>query len=206
MLACRAGIHLRANAQENPAGILGLRCCECPAEGRWGNGAVADYAAIRPELNPEEEVGRLGYHVSKTMPDADALAKYYATLTDAQLLNLRAEDGFTEQAELVLAEELKRRNLKDSDVKRNIAHKNRINLRDDAQEKGFKGRGPSLLFFGNRFLNEADKTANIRLRTKWFALGGMPIVPLASYRFKCNGTPGKWFWGTPSSELSTEFH
>jgi hypothetical protein len=129
------------------------------------------------------------------MPDADALAKYYETLTDVQLLNLRAEDGFTEQAEQVLAEELKRRNLKASDVKRNMAHKNRINLRDEAKEKGVAGRGPALLFFGNRYLNEADKTANIRLRTKWFALGGMPIVPLASYRFKCKGTPGKWLWG-----------
>jgi hypothetical protein len=129
------------------------------------------------------------------MPDAHALTKYYETLTDAQLLNLRAEDGFTEQAEQVLAEELKRRNLYASDVKRNTAHKNRINLRDEAREKGVRGRGPALLFFGNRCLNEADETANIRLRTKWFALGGMPIVPLASYRFKCKGTPGKWFWG-----------
>jgi hypothetical protein len=129
------------------------------------------------------------------MPDADALAKYYQTLTDAQLLNLRAEDGFTEQAEQVLAEELKRRNFRDSDVKRNTVHKNRINLRDEAQEKGFTGRGPALLFFGNRYLNEADKTANIRLRTRWLALGGMPIIPLASYRFKCKGSPGKWFWG-----------
>jgi hypothetical protein len=129
------------------------------------------------------------------MPDADVLAKYYETLTDAQLLDLRAEDGFTEQAEQVLAEELKRRNLKVSDVKRNTVHKNRINLRDEAQEKGFAGKGPALLFFGNRFLNEADKTANIRLRSKWFALGGIPIVPLASYRFKCKGTPGKWFLG-----------
>jgi len=129
------------------------------------------------------------------MLGADTLAKYYKTLTDAQLLNLRAEDGFTEQAEQVLAEELRRRNLKDGDVKRNAAHKNRINLRDEAQEKGARGRGPALLFYGNRFLNEADKRANIRLRTKWFALGGLPIVPLASYRFKCKGTPSKWFWG-----------
>jgi hypothetical protein len=129
------------------------------------------------------------------MPDAEALAKYYETLTDTQLLNLRAEDGFTEQAEQVLTEELKRRSFKSSDVKRNTAHKNRINLRDEAQQKGFADYGPALLFFGNRCLNEADKAANIRLRTKWFALAGLPIVPLASYRFKCKGTPGEWLWG-----------
>jgi hypothetical protein len=142
-----------------------------------------------------EEVGRLSYSVNKTMPDADALAKYYETLTDTQLLNLRAEDGFTEQAEQLLSEELERRNLKASDVKRNTVYKNRINLRDEAQEKRIVGKGPALLFFGNRCVNEADKAANIRLRTKWFALGGMPIIPLASYRFKCKGTPGQWFWG-----------
>ncbi|MGD0939815.1 MAG: hypothetical protein ABR905_08880 [Terracidiphilus sp.] len=129
------------------------------------------------------------------MPDADALAKYYETLTDSQLLNLRAEDGLTEQADLMLTEELKRRNLTTGDMKRNTAYNNRTNLLDKAQERGSSSKGPGLLFFGNRCLNEADKTANIRLRTKWFALGGMPIVPLASYRFKCKGIPGKWFWG-----------
>ncbi len=128
------------------------------------------------------------------MPDAGALEKYYETLTDAQLLNLRTEGGFTEQAEQVLADELKRRNLRASDVKR-YAVPERIKLCEEVQEKGFAGRGPTLRFFGRRYLNEADKTANIQLRTKWFALGGIPIVPLASYRFKCTGTPSKWFGG-----------
>jgi len=126
------------------------------------------------------------------MPDPGAIGKYYETLTDAQLLNLRSEGGFTEQAERVLADELKRRNLKASDVKR-YAVPERIRLREEAQEKGFAGKGPALRFFGRRYLNEADKTANIQLRTKWFALGGIPMVPLASYRFKCTGTPSKWF-------------
>jgi hypothetical protein len=60
-------------------------------------------------------------------------------------------------------------------------------------EKGFRSRGPGLLFFGRRYLNEADKKANIQLRTKWFALGGIPLIPIASYRFKCTGDPNKWF-------------
>jgi hypothetical protein len=95
---------------------------------------------------------------------------------------------------LATADELKRRNLRASDVKR-CAVPERIKLREEAQEKGFAGRGPALQFFGRRYLNESDKTANIQLRTKWFALGGIPIVPLASYRFKCTGTPSKWFGG-----------
>lgn len=128
------------------------------------------------------------------MPDAGALTKYYETLTDAQLLNLRNEGGFTDEAEQVLANELRRRNLRASDVKR-YAVPERIKLRDETQEKGFAGRGPSLRFFGRRYLTEADRAANIQLRTKWFALGGIPVVPLASYRFKCTGTPGRWFWG-----------
>jgi hypothetical protein len=71
------------------------------------------------------------------MPDAGALEKYYETLTDAQLLNLRSEGGFTEQAEQVLADELKRRNLRASDVKR-YAVPERIKLREEVQEKGIR--------------------------------------------------------------------
>jgi hypothetical protein len=55
-------------------------------------------------------MGRSRCHLGDTMPDAGALGKYYETLTDAQLFNLRSEGGFTEQAEQVLADELKRRN------------------------------------------------------------------------------------------------
>jgi hypothetical protein len=134
--------------------------------------------------------------LGNVMPDASTLAKYYESLSDAELLNLRGQSGFTEQAEQALAEELKRRNLKAGDVKRH-AIPERVKLREEAQEKGMYGKGPALLFFGRHYLDEADKRANIQLRTKWFVLGGIPLIPLASYRFKCTRSPGKWFgWDT----------
>jgi hypothetical protein len=120
------------------------------------------------------------------MPDTIALAKYYETLTNAALLNLAREGGFTEEAQQLLAEELRRRKLNNSDVKRYVLRGEQIKLREEAEERGVRGRGPGLLFFGRRFLNEADKEANIQLRTKFFALGGIPLIPIASYRFECH--------------------
>ena len=122
--------------------------------------------------------------------DISALAKHYETLTDAKLLSLKSEGGLSEEALPVLADELKRRNLKDADL-RHHAVPERIKLREEATEKGFRFRGPGFLFFGRSYLNGTDKEANIQLRTKWFAMAGIPLVPIASYRFKCTGDTGQ---------------
>lgn len=90
------------------------------------------------------------------MLDLSALAKHYETLTDAELLTLRSEGGLTDDAEPVLAKEIKRRNLKETVLKRDKVHK-RILLREEAKEWDFGGKGPSLLFFGRHFLNQSDK-------------------------------------------------
>ena len=55
------------------------------------------------------------------MPDAKALDTYYKTLPDRELLKLRAEGGFTGEAEKVLDRELGRRNLTSDDAKRHFA-------------------------------------------------------------------------------------
>lgn len=147
-----------------------------------------------------EEVAKSRYYSCYIMPTESELAKYYETLTDAELLNLKSEGGFTDEAEQVLAKELKRRNLKAGDLKRYVVPE-RIRLCEEAKEKGFAGRGPALLFFGRRYLNEADKRANIQLRTKWFALGGIPLVPIASYRFKYTSDPGRWHLDEPEQRV-----
>jgi len=132
------------------------------------------------------------YSVADMMPDPNALAKYFETLNNAELLNLKREGGFTKEAVRVLADEFRRRNLDAGDLKRYEAQGERIKLREETTEKGSRGRGPGLLFFGRRYLNEEDRKANIQVRTKWFALGGIPIVPIASYRFHCSGDARKW--------------
>lgn len=55
------------------------------------------------------------------MLDAKALDAYYKTLTDQELLKLRAESGFTEEAERRLDKELSRRSLTSEEAKRDYA-------------------------------------------------------------------------------------
>ncbi len=55
------------------------------------------------------------------MPDASALDIHYKTLTDQELLKLRADGGFTPEAEQVLDKELARRNLAVDEAKRYFA-------------------------------------------------------------------------------------
>jgi hypothetical protein len=55
------------------------------------------------------------------MPDAKELDAYYKTLTDQELLKLRADGGFTEEAEQTLGKELARRNPTSDEAKRCFA-------------------------------------------------------------------------------------
>lgn len=117
------------------------------------------------------------------MPDKIALETYYRTLTDQQLLQLRSEDGLTEDAEHALSSELARRHLDSRDVKEYVAAIARSKLRHEVVERGGGYRQFGFQFFGKGFLNEADRSAHIEVRTKWFTISGIPIVPIASYRF-----------------------
>ena len=125
------------------------------------------------------------------MPDTNALDNYYKTLTDQELLNRGSQDGFTEEAEQVLRRELARRNLGSADIKRFIAASEHSKLRDEVTERGGGYRSLGLQLFGKSYLNDTDKKANIQVRTKWFTMSGIPLIPIASYRFKCTGSPGK---------------
>ena len=118
------------------------------------------------------------------MPDKTALETYYKTLTDDQLLQLRSEGGFTTDAESALSIELARRNLGSRDVTRFAAASERSKLRDEVAKRGGGYRRLGFDFFGKGFLNEADRSANIEVRTKWLTMSGIPIIPSASYRFK----------------------
>ncbi len=127
------------------------------------------------------------------MPDTLALEKYYKTLTDRELLNLGAEGGFTAEAEQVFGKELARRNLGSRNVKEYVAASERSKLRGEVVERGGGYRSIGLQFFGKSFLNETDRKANIHVRTKWFTISGMPLIPIASYRFKATKSGGGSF-------------
>jgi hypothetical protein len=120
----------------------------------------------------------------------------YEGMSDGQLLQIANEGGLVDEAKGPLAEELRRRNLKPSDLPRH-KESQRTRLRREASERTITSRGgpTGLAFFGRHYLTPADKEANIQLRTKWIAFSGLPLVPLASYRFKCKQHGWRfWHW------------
>jgi hypothetical protein len=69
----------------------------------------------------QSERSKQGYTPSSFMPDAKALDAYYKSLTDQELLKLRAEGGFTAEAEQKFGKELARRGLTSDEAKREYA-------------------------------------------------------------------------------------
>jgi hypothetical protein len=127
-------------------------------------------------------------------------ATQYQQMLDGQLLLLANEGGLVDEAHQALTEELRKRNLKKQDIvqqEKKSPHEHRLGA---AEEKQFRWAdhwwvdpGTGYYFFGRHYLNEADKSADIQLRTKWIALGGIPLIPLASYRLKCKQKSFGWF-------------
>jgi hypothetical protein len=115
------------------------------------------------------------------------LEEYYKGLTDRELLNRARESRYTHEAEQVLHAELARRKLAPRDVKHFAAEIERNDLRDEVTERGGGYRSLGIQFFGRSYLNESDRKANIPVRTKWFTISGIPLIPFASYRFKGAG-------------------
>ncbi len=99
------------------------------------------------------------------MTDPTALEKHCKTLTDPELLHLMAEDGFTDDAELVLRNELARRHLTSGDVMKYVAASERNKLRDEVTERGGGYRSLGLQFLGKSFINESDREADVQVRT-----------------------------------------
>src|SRR6185437_11865185 len=98
------------------------------------------------------------------MPDANALAAYYKARTNEELLNLKREGGFTDEAREIFESELARRKLTTRDLKRYVTDSEHRKLVDEARERGGGYQMPGLRFFGRRYLTEADEKANIQLR------------------------------------------
>jgi len=131
-------------------------------------------------------------------------ATTYENMSDGQLLQTANEGGLVDEAKQALANELHRRNLKKSDL---VHHKEspRVRLRRETTERELplsRYGGTGILFFGRRYLSQSDKDANIQLRTKWIALSWLPLIPLASYRFKCKRQGWKFFYWTDQVVLN----
>jgi hypothetical protein len=78
-------------------------------------------------------------------------------------------------------------------------------LRREAKEREFplsRYGGTGYYFFGRHYLTQADREGNIQLRTKWFSISYLPIVPLGSYRFKCGQQGSRFFHWTDQTVLN----
>jgi hypothetical protein len=138
------------------------------------------------------------------MESAAQLAITYQNMSEGELLEIANESGLTSEARQVIAEELHRRKLRASDLPR-VKEPRQTSLEQETEERWFPlTRGHSLGFglYGRKYLNEADKEANIQVRTKFFVFA-IPLVPIASYRFKCTGDANKWFhWDAEQQVLN----
>jgi len=132
------------------------------------------------------------------------LAATYRHMSEGELLQISNEGGLLPEARQALAEEMQRRKLKASDFPHPKETAKR-KLNEETRERWFPlARGHSLGFglYGRSYLNEGDRAANIQVRTKFFVFA-VPLIPIASYRFKCTGEASKWFqWDTDQQPLN----
>ena len=113
-------------------------------------------------------------------------AETYSHMSDDQLLQTAREDGLLPEAKQALHEEISHRNLKPGDQPRQVEpHETRL-------EKETKERWLPLSWYrwgyslyGHTYLSESDRGSKIQLKTKFLVCAGIPLIPIASYRFKC---------------------
>jgi hypothetical protein len=122
-------------------------------------------------------------------------ALQYRTLADEQLLQIAGEGGLVDEAKLALHTEMGKRKLTTEMVEKYRAEQQRY---EDQRKKSNPIR-PTMdigtRLYGRDFLTDEDRSRGIQVRTKWFCLRGLPIVPLASYRYSCqNVTTGLIDW------------
>ena len=138
------------------------------------------------------------------MPSQADFADTYRALPDGPLQQLAADGGLTREAKIALAQELRTRNLTKHDFATHPNDAPQTQLEKSVQEKTFwAGRGRTGIYlFGKHYLNQADREQDIQLRTKWFTFASLPLIPLGSFRFKCEQKSfGPFHWNTQQSVI-----
>jgi len=116
-------------------------------------------------------------------------------MSDGQLLQTAHEDGLLPEAKQALHEEIRRRNLKPRDIPHST-EPHKTHLEKQSEEKWLPALGWHRTGFGlcgHAYLNQSDRESNIQVRTKFFVLSGLPLVPVASFRFKYPTEAKKWY-------------
>jgi hypothetical protein len=109
----------------------------------------------------------------------------YRGMTDEQLLEIAGEGGLVDEAKSALQVEMQNRKLTPEMVENYHSEMERYRLGQKERTRQALTTGFFRLF-GRSYLSEEDKAQGIQLRTKWLALRGLPIIPIASYRYSCH--------------------
>jgi hypothetical protein len=121
------------------------------------------------------------------MDEHTNFAVEYKGLTDEQLLQIAGEGGLVEEAAQAIQIEMRSRKLTPAMVENYRAETQRYELARKAEDpnrsQSMFGTGFTIL--GRAYLSDQDKAQGIQVRTKWFALRGLPLFPVASYRYSC---------------------
>ncbi|MDP9050107.1 MAG: hypothetical protein M3O31_05190 [Acidobacteriota bacterium] len=135
------------------------------------------------------------------MESPTQFASTYQHMSDGELVQIANEGGLLPEAKQALAEELRRRKLKVADLL-HLKEPHRTSLEKETTERWFPmtwGHTLGFGLYGGKYLNERDREDNIQVQTKFFVFG-IPLVPVASYRFKCSGSADKWLQWNPSQK------
>jgi hypothetical protein len=128
------------------------------------------------------------------MPTHAEFLTTYQHMTDGQLLQVANEGDLIPEAQFALGEELRRRNLKNTDLPRHKETRHE-KLEKETKERWFplaRYRSLGFALYGRKFLNDIDRQQNVVVRTRFFVFI-IPLIPIASYRFKYSGDPRRWF-------------
>ena len=123
----------------------------------------------------------------------DDFGALYAAMSDDEILELAGQGGLRPDAEAILAEQLRVRNISSSAVDAERHRQNRAALQARVGRNPYsKRKGFGLQFRGKTFLSEEDERHGIQIKTRWFVMLWMSVVPLGSYRVKpvANGAKG----------------
>jgi murein L,D-transpeptidase YcbB/YkuD len=122
-------------------------------------------------------------------------ASEYRGMTDEQLLEIAGEGELVDEAQQALQIEMKNRKLTPEMVQSYHAETQRYLLAQKAEVKSELFNFSLFRLYGRTYISEEDKAQGIQVRTKWLTLRGLPIVPVASYRYSCqNVTTGQIKW------------
>jgi hypothetical protein len=121
------------------------------------------------------------------MTEKTDFATEYRRMTDEQLLGIAGEGELVDEAKFALQVEMQNRKLTPEMVQSYRSETLRYQLAQKAEDPNVRrslfGLGFNLC--GRAYLSEEDGKRGIQVRTKWFTLRGLPIVPIASYRYSC---------------------